>query len=101
MIPYLIIFFLPKSKEVYHLRQCSLDNIVGKVTSIAQETLFRVERCVSCTLSASGVSMSEMDGNVYKSEAIMVLSNKSLGKFYNFYCTLQIRFIVCVCVNHM
>ena len=46
---------MPKSstqKEVDHLSQCSLDNIVGKVTSTAQETLFRVERHVSCTLGS-------------------------------------------------
>ena len=75
---------MPKSstqKEVDHLSQCSLDNIVGKVTSTAQETLFRVERHVSCTLSASGVNMSKMDGTVYKPGAIMVLSISILPEF--------------------
>ena len=42
--------FLLKSKEIDHLSQHSLDNIVGEVTSIVLESLSRVERHVSCTL---------------------------------------------------
>ena len=44
---------LLKSKEIDHLSQHSLDNIVGEVTSIVQKSLSTVERRVSCTLSAN------------------------------------------------
>ena len=54
--------FLLKAKEVYHLSQCALNNIVEDISTMMCETLREVEYEVHSKLGPSGAARSEIDG---------------------------------------
>ena len=54
--------FLLKIRELHKVSQKALDGLVTDITSLFQQKLFTLQKDLQEYLSASGLSMSEIDG---------------------------------------